>query len=95
MPRLIMVGEVEDSTTWEQRFRSHAGLFSKLFSEIGMNVIHFTVTDDGKFVIHSEPSDLDRYFEIVESPEIQAAMVEDGVKRETVQIHVLEKELTF
>ena len=95
MPRLVMVGEVEDPTTWEQRFRSHAGLFSELFSEIDMNVIHFTVTDDGKFVIHSEPSDLDRYFEIVESPEIQAAMVEDGVKAETVQIHVLEKELTF
>lgn len=63
MPRLVMVGEVEDSTTWEQRFRSHAGLFSDLFSEIDMNVIHFTVTDDGNFVIHSEPSDLDRYFD--------------------------------
>jgi hypothetical protein len=95
MPRLVMVGELEDSTTWEERFRSHAGLFSRLFADIGMNVIHFTVTDDGRFVLHSEPSDLDKYFELVESPEIQAAMVEDGVKRETVEIHVLDKELAF
>ena len=68
---------------------------AKLFSEIGMNVIHFTVTDDGRFVLHSEPSDLDKYFEPVESPEIQAAMVEDGVERESVEIHVLDKQLAF
>ena len=36
-------------------------------------------------MLRGEPSDLDRYFEIVESPEIQAAMAEDGVKAETVQ----------
>ena len=95
MARLVMVGEVEESTTWETRFRSHAGLFSKLFSEIDMNVIHFTVTDDGGFVLYSEPSDVDKYFATVESPEIRAAMVEDGVKRETVEIHVLDKELAF
>ncbi len=95
MPRLVMVGEVEDSTAWEERFRSHARLFSELFSDLDMNVIHFTVTDDGRFVLHSEPSDLDRYFELVESPEIQAAMVEDGVKRETVEIHILDKEFAF
>jgi len=95
MPRLVMVGEVEDSRAWEERFRSHAGLFSKLFSPLDMNVIHFTVTDDGRFVLHSEPSDLDRYFELVASAEIQAAMVEDGVKRDTVEIHVLDKEFAF
>ena len=95
MARVVMVGEVEDSTTWEARFRSHRDLFSTIYGEMGMNVIHFTTTDDNKFVLYSEPADLAAWFERLDSAEIEAAMAEDGVKRETVQIHVLEKELRF
>jgi len=95
MPRLVMVGEADDATAWEEHFRSHRELFSTLYGEMGMNVIHFTTTEDNKFVLYSEPSDLDAYFATLDSAEIKAAMAEDGVKRDTVQVHVLEKELRF
>ncbi len=38
-------------------------------------------------------SDLDTYLEILDSPETAAAMEYDGVKRETVKVFVLDKEL--
>ncbi len=95
MARIVMIGEVEDAAAWEGHFRSHRDLFSKIYSPIGMDVIHFTTTDDNRFVLHSEVSDVDAYFATLDSKEIEAAMAEDGVKRETVQVFVLEKELGF
>lgn len=95
MARLIMVGEVEDATAWEARFRSHDELFSTIYGPMGMDAIHFTTTEDNRFALYSEVDDMDAWFRALESPEIEAAMAEDGVKRETVRIHVLDKELTF
>lgn len=95
MARMVMVGEVEDAREWEERFRSHRELFSTIYGEMGMHVIHFATTADNKFVLFSEPPDLDAFFASLDSDEIKAAMAEDGVKRETVQVHVLDKELIF
>jgi esterase/lipase superfamily enzyme len=95
MARVVMVGEVENSEAWEKLFRSHRDLFSTIYGQMGMNVIHFTTTDDNRFVLYSEPPDLDAWLGTLDSAEIRAAMAEDGVKRETVQIHVLDKELSF
>jgi hypothetical protein len=66
-----------------------------MYGEMGMNVIHFTTTEDNRFVLYSEPPDLEAYFATLDSDEIKAAMAEDGVKRETVQVNVLEKDLSF
>lgn len=95
MARLVMVGEVEDSASWEERFRSHRELFSTIYPEMGMHVIHFTTTEDNRFVLYSEVADLDAYFGTLDSDEIKAAMAEDGVKRDTVQVYVLDRELAF
>lgn len=38
-----------------------------------------------------EPDDLEVYMKSMESDETAQAMAHDGVKRETVQIHVLDK----
>jgi len=95
MAHVIMIGEVEDTAKWEERFRSHRGLFAELYGAMGMHAIHFTTTADGKFALHSEPPDAEAWLETLDSDEIKAAMAEDGVKRETVQVHVLDKGLTF
>ena len=95
MARVVMVGEVEDAAVWEERFRSHRELFSTIYGPMGMNAIHFTTTEDNRFAIYSEVDDLDAWFGALESAEIEAAMAEDGVKRDSVQIHVLENELNF
>ena len=60
-----------------------------------MNVIHFTTTEDNRFVLYSEVADLYAYFGTLDSDEIKAAMAEDGVKRDTVQVYVLDRELAF
>ena len=95
MARLVMVGEVEDAARWEERFRSHRDLFSRIYPELGMNAIHFATTEEDRFVLYSEVDDLDAYFASLDSDEIKAAMANDGVKRDTVQVLVLDKQLTF
>lgn len=95
MARMVMTGEVEDAMAWEARFRSHRDLFATIYGEMGMNAIHFSTTDDNRFVIYSEPPDAEEFFRTLESEEIKAAMAEDGVKRETVQVYILDKELSF
>lgn len=95
MARLIMVGEVEDATVWEARFRSHQEIFSTIYGPMGMNAIHFTSTEDNRFALYCEVDDADAWFRALESPEIEGAMAEDGVKRDTVRIHVLDQELAL
>ena len=95
MARLIMVGEVEDAAAWGARFRSHEELFSTIYGPMGMNAIHFTSSEDNRFVLYCEVDDVDAWFGALESPEIEAAMAEDGVKRDTVRIHVLDKKLAW
>lgn len=95
MARVVMVGEVENAAQWEERFRSHRDLFSTIYGAMGMNAIHFTTTDENRFVLYSEPPNLEAWLATLDSDEIKAAMAKDGVKRETVQVHVLEKDLTF
>lgn len=42
-----------------------------------------------------EVTNLDRYLELMDSPETAEAMAQDGVKRETVKVYVLDKELNL
>jgi hypothetical protein len=41
----------------------------------------------------AEPDDLDKYLEILNSQATADAMAYDGVKRETVKVYILDKEL--
>ena len=95
MPQIVFVAEVEDSVTWEERFRTHKDLFTQLYGPMGMNVINFTTTSDNTIVLYTETTDLDAYFATLDTDDIKAAMAEDGVKRDTVQVYVLDKELQF
>jgi hypothetical protein len=87
MPRIVITAQVKDSAQWEKGFRTHGALFKKFTA----TAIHFTTTDDNEVVIHWEVKDLDKYMQLIESPETEKAMAFDGVKRETVKVFVLDK----
>lgn len=89
MPKVIVIAEVEDAARWEEGFRTHGDLFR---SQSVDTPIQFTVVGENKVVICFEPEDLDTYLKILDSPMTAEAMNFDGINRETVKIHVLDKE---
>ena len=87
MPRIVVTAEVENGATWEQNFRTHSDLFR---DQTVSEAIQFAVQGND-VTITFEPSDLDKWTEIMESDRTAQAMAQDGVKRETVKIVVLDK----
>ncbi len=89
MPKVIAIVEVEDAARFEEGFRTRGDLFR---SQSVNTPIQFAVVGENEAVICFEPEDLDTYLEILDSPTTAEAMASDGVNRETVKIHVLDKE---
>jgi hypothetical protein len=88
MPAVVVTAEVEDTKTWEERFRSHASLFKEYTVR---KPVRFAIGEGNRVTICFEPEDLDTYMKSMESDATAEAMAHDGVKRETVQIQVLDK----
>ena len=91
MPRVVITAQVEDSAKWEEGFRTHGELLRSMTS----TVTHLAITDENEIALYAEPSDLGKYFEVLESPATVEAMAYDGVKRETVKVFVLDKEFSY
>jgi len=91
MSRIIITAQVEDSTNWENGFRTHGDLFNAYTA----TAIHFTATDDNEVAILWEAADLNTFLEQLDSPETAAAMAADGVKTDTVKVFVLDKDLNL
>ncbi len=87
MPRVVVMAQVEDSADWEKSFRTHG----KLFTEYSATAVSFATTDDNEVAICFDVEDLQTYLEQMASPETEAAMAQDGVKRETVKVFVLNR----
>lgn len=90
MTKVIITAEVEDAAKWEKGFRSHAELFRSMTIQ---NSIELTTNDKNEVCLCAEPADLDKYLEILNAPVTAEAMAYDGVKRETVKVFVLDKEM--
>ena len=90
MTKVIITAEVEDSSAWEKGFRSHADLFRSMTIS---NSIELTTNDKNEVCLCAEPDDLDKYLEILNAPVTAEAMEFDGVKRDTVKVFVLDKEM--
>jgi len=88
MPQVVIVAQVEDGERWETEFRTHGELFR---SQTINNPIRFSVSDENEVAILFEPEDQATYLEILDSPATHEAMEHDGVKRDTVQIYLLDK----
>ena len=91
MPKVVVTAQVEDSANWEIGFRSHASLFN----DYTATAISFTATDDNEVAILWDVTNLGRYLELMDSPETAEAMAQDGVKRETVRVYVLDKTINL
>ncbi len=91
MARVIITAQVEDSAKWEEGFRTHGELLRSMTS----TVTYFTISEDNELTLYAEPDDVDKYFEVLESPATEEAMAYDGVKRETVKVSVLDKEFRY
>lgn len=90
MTKVIITAQVEDSAKWEAGFRSHVDLFRKMSIT---KPIELTTHNNNEVAICTEPDDLNKYLNMLESPETAAAMAFDGVKRETVKVFILDKAL--
>ena len=90
MPKVVITAQIEDPARWEEGFRTHGDLFRRQTID---NPIGFSIIEGNQVACCFEPEDLDTYLEILDSPETAAAMEYDGVRRETVKVFVLDKEL--
>jgi hypothetical protein len=89
MPRVVVTAQVEDLEKWEKGFRTHGDLFRQM----GVSRMEFATSEGNRIAVSGETSDLDAYMKVFDSPATAEAMAFDGVKRETVQMFVLDKEL--
>jgi hypothetical protein len=89
MAKVLIMAHVENSVKWEAGFRSHADLFRTM----SITTQEFTTTPNNEVAICSDTSDLPKYMEVLKSQATTDAMSSDGVKRDTVKIFVLDKEV--
>jgi hypothetical protein len=89
MPRVIVTAEVEDLQKWEKGFRTHGDLFRKM----GISKMEYGMNKGNQIAVSGETTDLDAYMKIFESSATADAMAFDGIKRDTVKMFVLDKEL--
>ena len=92
MPKVVITAQVEDLVKWEQGFRTHGSLFK---SQTVTKPIDFATIAGNEVAVCAEPDDLATFMKIMDSPAVAEAMAFDGVKRETVKIFVLDKQLKF
>ena len=64
-----------------------------LFRQMGISRMEFATGPGNRIAVSGETNNLDAYMKIYNSPATAGAMAFDGVKRETVQMFVLDKEL--
>jgi hypothetical protein len=91
MTKVLVTAEVEDTTKWEAGFRTHADLFR---DQSISKPIQFTTHEDNQVGICFEPENVEKYLASLQGPETAEAMAIDGVKRDTVKIFVLDKEMS-
>jgi len=89
MPRVLVVADVNDLSGWEKGFRTHADLFRQM----KITKMEYALGPGNRVAVCGDTSDLDAYMKIFKSQATADAMATDGVKRETAQVFVLDKEL--
>ena len=78
------------SGLWEEGFRTHGDMFRSQ----GVNKpIAFGAGSGNEVAVLTDPDDADAFVANLQSAETAEAMQADGVKRETVKVFVLDKEL--
>ncbi len=92
MPKVIVTAQVEDPVKWEEGFRTHGELLRSMTIK---RPINFATIEGNEVAVCSEPDDLKTFMYIMDSPAVAEDMESDGVKRDTVKVIVLDKEIKF
>ena len=93
MPRVVAMIEVEDLPQWEENFRTHGELFRR---QTIRGQYDYTMIEDGnRVVLSADVEDIDTFFTVLGSPDADDAKDFDGVKRESIQFFVLDKQFKF
>jgi hypothetical protein len=91
MPRVLVVAQVEDGAKWEASFRTHGDIFKtyglKGPAEYGVS--------GNTCAVCVEPENVQTFLHALQDQTTADAMKADGVKRETVNVFVLDKQLKF
>lgn len=91
MARVLVVAKCKDLAKWEAGFRTHGNLFRTAY---GVSTpVSYGMGDDNHVVACFETNDLAKAMSAISSPETAAAMENDGLLRDTVNVFVLDKEL--
>ncbi len=91
MVKIIITAKVEDAAKWEEGFRTHGDLLRSMTSTVS----YFTISADNELTIYADVDDVDKYFEVMDSPATEEAMAFDGILRDTVKVSVLDKEFSY
>ena len=89
MPKVVVAAQVEDSAKWEAGFLTHADLFHDLTVTAPVD---YAINEGNEVAVYCEPANVDAFMKGMEGPATAEAMAQDGVKRETVKVFVLDKE---
>ena len=90
MPRIVLTAEVENTKDWEQKFRTHRDLFREMGHA---SVYEYGIGENNEVVVTVDVGDAAAFLTSLESAENVAAMENDGVKRDTVKVWVVDKAL--
>ena len=93
MPKIVITVQVKDLSKWEERFHTHGELFRR--QTINGQYDYTMIEDGNRVVLCAEVRDVQTFFTVLDSPEAEDAKDVDGVKRETLQFFVLDKQFTF
>jgi hypothetical protein len=88
MAKVMVIAQCEDPKKWETEFKTHGELFKAYTSP----TVNYGLAGDW-VCVYFEPTDLDACMKMVNSPDTQTAMAQDGIKGETVKIFVLDKNI--
>ncbi len=91
MARVVITAEVDNGAAWESGFRSHGALLGTMST----NVHYYAVNPDDTIAVYAEPTDLDQFMHVMQSEDTANAMINDGIRRETVKVFVLDGEFRY
>ena len=89
MSKVVITAQVEDTAQWEKSFRTHGELFKR---QTVTTPVGIAIREDNEVAICAEPADIGKFMEVLQSPATTDAMAQDGVRRETGKVYVMDRE---
>jgi hypothetical protein len=89
MPKVLVIAQVQDGARWEKSFRTHTDIFKSYQLQAP---IEYSVSGNDAAVC-VDTSDAKALLQSLNDQTTIDAMKADGVKRETVKVFVLDKDL--